>query len=74
MNLDQGEINWVAFPPPGIIRPDPNEQNGLTVRSVLLVFQLWAIYRRRLPQPAGRISARNVKTAIHNKKGETLHA
>jgi mRNA interferase MazF len=41
---------------PGTVRIDPHAQNGLTVPSVLLVFQLRAIDKRRLLQPAGTIS------------------
>jgi mRNA interferase MazF len=97
MNLAQGEIYWVAFPPsdgreqmgrrpaliaqggvvlqslptiwvvpitsnlraahfPGTICIDPNKENGLTAPSVLLVFQLRAIDKRRLIQLAGKVS------------------
>jgi mRNA interferase MazF len=97
MNLAQGEIYWVAFPPsdgreqvgrrpalivqgekflqslptvwvvpitsnlraahfPGTLRIEPNEQNGLTAPSVLLVFQRRAIDKRRLLQLAGKVS------------------
>jgi len=41
---------------PGTIRIDPDDQNGLTVPSVLLVFQLQAIDKRRLLRSAGKIA------------------
>ena len=41
---------------PGTIQIAPDDQNGLTLPSVLLVFQLRAIDKRRLVRLAGRIS------------------
>ena len=48
--------NLRAMRLPGTIRIDPDAQNGLNTPSVLLVFQLRAIDKRRLTTPAGAIS------------------
>ena len=45
---------------PGTIIIDPTEQNGLSVRSVLLVFQLRAIDKRRFLNRAGAISVKEL--------------
>ena len=45
----------------GTIRIDPDEHNGLTAPSVLLVFQLRAIDKRRLQDKAGKISPTQLK-------------
>lgn len=42
---------------PGTMRIDPDQQNGLAVPSVLLVFQLRAIDKRRLLNLAGTLSS-----------------
>ncbi len=49
---------------PGTIRIDPDEHNGLTVPSVLLVFQLRAIDKRRLLHSPGEISASQLKQVL----------
>jgi len=50
---------------PGTTRIDPDPQNGLVVPSVLLVFQLRAIDKRRLLQPAGRVSPSQLDAVLH---------
>jgi mRNA interferase MazF len=42
---------------PGTMRIDPDQHNGLTVPSILLIFQLRAIDKRRLLNPAGTLSS-----------------
>ncbi len=42
---------------PGTLRIDPDDENQLSMPSVLLVFQLRAIDRRRLAGRLGRISS-----------------
>jgi mRNA interferase MazF len=41
---------------PGTIRIDPDDHNGLLMSSVVLVFQLQAIDKRRLLRSAGKIT------------------
>lgn len=48
----------------GTIRIDPTEANGLNVPSVLLVFQLRAIDKKRLSNQAGRISASQLEEVL----------
>lgn len=48
----------------GTIRIDPTEANGLNVPSVLLVFQLRAIDKRRLSNQAGKISASQLEEVL----------
>ena len=43
---------------------DPTEANGLSVSSVLLVFQLRAIDKRRLSNQAGEISAAQLEDVL----------
>ena len=49
---------------PGTIRIDPDEHNGLTVSSILLVFQLRAIDKRRLSKVAGNISSSQLERVL----------
>jgi len=55
-------LRAAAFP--GTIRIDPDEHNGLTVPSVLLVFQLRAIDKRRLINAAGKISLSQLEKVL----------
>ncbi|MBI4526365.1 MAG: type II toxin-antitoxin system PemK/MazF family toxin [Deltaproteobacteria bacterium] len=55
-------LRAAAFP--GTIRIDPDEHNGLTVPSVLLVFQLRAIDRKRLQNTAGKISPSELEKVL----------
>ena len=48
----------------GTIRIEPDEHNGLTAPSVLLVFQLRAIDKRRLLNLAGRITSRQLEQVL----------
>ncbi len=48
-----GQLGAMRFP--YTLRIDPSPQNGLTSPSVLLVFQLRAIDRRRLGNEVGRL-------------------
>jgi len=49
---------------PGTIRIDPTDANGLNVPSVLLVFQLRAIDKRRLSNQAGKISESQLEEVL----------
>jgi mRNA interferase MazF len=46
-----GSIAALRFP--GTVAIDPTSENGLTTRSVALVFQLRAVDRRRIEEQAG---------------------
>ena len=48
----------------GTIRVEPDEHNGLAVPSVLLVFQLRAIDKRRLLNMAGRITSKQLEQVL----------
>ena len=48
----------------GTIRIDPSEANGLIAPSVLLVFQLRAIDKRRLSNQAGKLSASQLEEVL----------
>ncbi len=50
---------------PGTFRLDPDAHNGLTVPSVLLVFQLRAIDKRRLLTPAGHLTPTQLADVLH---------
>jgi mRNA interferase MazF len=49
---------------PGTIRIDPDNHNGLTVPSVLLVFQLRAIDKKRLVGMVGSISPAQIAQVL----------
>ena len=49
----------------GTLRIEPDEDNGLTVPSVLLVFQLRAIDKRRLLNMAGKITPKQLEQVLH---------
>ena len=48
----------------GTLRIEPDEDNGLTIPSVLLVFQLRAIDKRRLLNMAGKITSKQLEQVL----------